>query len=785
MKTLIWNSNSDCLEKFLEMAGRYISIDLYEELDDLVSDVLNDSILVFDLDVERKVVEKKLKALRKAKLEFKLVFITENMTPKEIAKHQKSKLGGDAYLKMPVEESVLLSALEPVVGVNLKSQLEEKQRKIISEHQEDKVLDEDTAIISSKLDELFKESLGEAPEVTGHVQLSDFPELSGGKVEEADEALDLGELNENEDSTGTEELSMTDDNNDDGLDLGLDLGLGEESDASVSVEENLDEGEGLEFGVGDEEDDLVLDSSEETYVQDNQEEGLDLSGDLVDVGLDLEQAEDVAVDAASDDHGLDLSLDEDEGGLSLEGNEAAELSLNEEGEEDGLDLSLSNDGDEGESLNFDLGESDDKAEEGGLVLSESHEEEVGELSLGEEEVGELSLGEEEDLGLSLEGSSGSDLSVDELDLSEEGGDSEPELNSNTEEDSLKTDADLFEDGGLDLDDEDLFGQVEDDILSADSLPEVPSLDSDEEDMSPDAINKLAEIEQMMASEGVESSVSELAEQLNAEEEDFDPTMDEELDFGSDEDSTSFFNIGDKLKENSKENPEVNTRPEPKVKEVEKRTISEQKDIIDRNDDEFMRLGETIKQLRHDRQLLMEKVEEMEERFGKEKKDFSNIQAELDEKKIELTLLTKRKNKQLEEMSYRLELSEEKKMILEERNKRLEIENEELRRKTSGDLHKNKSRERELENKLELLKADTDLQIKNRDFKILELKRKIDSLEFDMESIQLKEKKTVDNKYAMEERMERVINTLRRAIGELEEDDMPLRDLQKLKKNLDV
>ena len=55
----------------------------------------------------------------------------------------------------------------------------------------------------------------------------------------------------------------------------------------------------------------------------------------------------------------------------------------------------------------------------------------------------------------------------------------------------------------------------------------------------------------------------------------------------------------------------------------------------------------------------------------------------------------------------------------------------------------------------------------------------------MESIQLKEKKTVDNKYAMEERMERVINTLRRAIGELEEDDMPLRDLQKLKKNLDV
>jgi len=68
---------------------------------------------------------------------------------------------------------------------------------------------------------------------------------------------------------------------------------------------------------------------------------------------------------------------------------------------------------------------------------------------------------------------------------------------------------------------------------------------------------------------------------------------------------------------------------------------------------------------------------------------------------------------------------------------------------------------------------------------LELKRKIDTLEFDIESIQLKERKTVDNNYAMEERMDRVINTLRRAIGELESEDAPIRNLEALKKNLDV
>jgi hypothetical protein len=39
--------------------------------------------------------------------------------------------------------------------------------------------------------------------------------------------------------------------------------------------------------------------------------------------------------------------------------------------------------------------------------------------------------------------------------------------------------------------------------------------------------------------------------------------------------------------------------------------------------------------------------------------------------------------------------------------------------------------------------------------------------------------------SMEERMERVINTLRRAIGDLEEEDAPLRNIEKIKNNLDV
>ena len=64
----------------------------------------------------------------------------------------------------------------------------------------------------------------------------------------------------------------------------------------------------------------------------------------------------------------------------------------------------------------------------------------------------------------------------------------------------------------------------------------------------------------------------------------------------------------------------------------------------------------------------------------------------------------------------------------------ENEYENLNRKVRVDITKVKSRENELEGKLEMLRSDADIQIRNRDQKILELKRKIDTLEFDNESI---------------------------------------------------
>ena len=140
---------------------------------------------------------------------------------------------------------------------------------------------------------------------------------------------------------------------------------------------------------------------------------------------------------------------------------------------------------------------------------------------------------------------------------------------------------------------------------------------------------------------------------------------------------------------------------------------------------------------------------------------------------------------MDEIKYQLDVSNDRREVLEEKNRQFEKEYENLNRKVKVDITKVRSRERDLENKLEMLRADAEMQIRNRDQKILELKRKIDTLQFDVENIQVQERKVVTNNHQLEDKMQKVIRSLRRAIGELEEDGSSIRSIEEIKKNLDV
>jgi hypothetical protein len=201
--------------------------------------------------------------------------------------------------------------------------------------------------------------------------------------------------------------------------------------------------------------------------------------------------------------------------------------------------------------------------------------------------------------------------------------------------------------------------------------------------------------------------------------------------------------------------------------------------------EMERMQATLSNLRTDREELLSKIDKLEEDKLSQNRHVLNLRAELDEKKIELSIIRKKLNDEINELKDRLKVYDEKKLIIEEKNKILMSEMEKVAQKNKIDLKRVQMRERELEQRLELLKADSETQIRHRDLKILELKRKIDSMEFDMESITVQEKRSVESRFELEDKLDKAIKTLRSAISTLEEESDKTSAIEALKKNIDM
>jgi hypothetical protein len=201
--------------------------------------------------------------------------------------------------------------------------------------------------------------------------------------------------------------------------------------------------------------------------------------------------------------------------------------------------------------------------------------------------------------------------------------------------------------------------------------------------------------------------------------------------------------------------------------------------------EMERMQATISNLRLDREELLQKIQKYDEERIFQNRQTLTVRAELDEKKIELSIIRKKLNDEITDLKDRMKLFEEKKLILEEKNKILLSELEKAAQKNKIDVKKVQMREKELEQRLELLKADSETQIRHRDLKILDLKRKLDGMEFDMESISVQEKRSVESRFELEDKLEKAIKTLRSAITVLEDESEKSNALEALKKNIDM
>ncbi len=96
--------------------------------------------------------------------------------------------------------------------------------------------------------------------------------------------------------------------------------------------------------------------------------------------------------------------------------------------------------------------------------------------------------------------------------------------------------------------------------------------------------------------------------------------------------------------------------------------------------------------------------------------------------------------------------------------------EELRERVRRDIQQIRVHEKELEARLEILKKDSETLIQAKDKKLLEFKRKMDALEYELEIVREREAEATRKVKFWRDRMDRVLRALRLGSSLLESDE---------------
>jgi hypothetical protein len=126
------------------------------------------------------------------------------------------------------------------------------------------------------------------------------------------------------------------------------------------------------------------------------------------------------------------------------------------------------------------------------------------------------------------------------------------------------------------------------------------------------------------------------------------------------------------------------------------------------------------------------------------------------------------------------------IVLKDRiNKELENEKEQLQRKNdefsslmSEKIHHVRVRERELENRLEILQHEGDVVITNKDEVILDLKKQMDQLHYEMDSYKSQARELNQQIQNQKEQIRRSTKALRLALTLLENEDIDVSEIKK-------
>lgn len=123
--------------------------------------------------------------------------------------------------------------------------------------------------------------------------------------------------------------------------------------------------------------------------------------------------------------------------------------------------------------------------------------------------------------------------------------------------------------------------------------------------------------------------------------------------------------------------------------------------------------------------------------------------------------------EMNELRFQLKAKSDKARLLDVKVREAAEETERLKERVRTDIRKIRVREKELENRLEIMRKDSEALISTRESKIIELKRKLDLLEFNMDLLQDQHAREKENATKLRERLAKAAQVVRVAGGLLD------------------
>ncbi len=176
----------------------------------------------------------------------------------------------------------------------------------------------------------------------------------------------------------------------------------------------------------------------------------------------------------------------------------------------------------------------------------------------------------------------------------------------------------------------------------------------------------------------------------------------------------------------------------------------------------------------------EQIASLEETLKKERAQGEENRHKLEEQSLRIQEFEKEKEvaleairNEIEEIRFQGKAKSDRVRVLEHRVKDATLEAERLKERVRMDIRKIRIREKELENRLEIMRRDSEALIGARENKIIELKRKMDLLEFNMDLLQDQYTREKENSHKLRERFSRALQAVRVAGGLLDNAPVPV------------